>query len=223
MSSNQFLTLYKREVQAEWRSFSTGSSIFLYVFSSLLVIYNAIQKITPQSWMALLWILILFAALNAVQKAFNRESGFGQIYFYSIVDPLQLLLAKILHQCIMVLILALLTVLGFFVFSGVPIEPSLGKWGIFITTIILGSSVMATTFTFVSALTSKTENQNSSLMAVLSFPLIIPAILTIIKLTAVSIDLIRDQNVWKDFIILVCLLILTLGLAIILFPFVWKD
>ena len=60
-------------------------------------------------------------------------------------------------------------------------------------------------------------------MAILGFPLVIPVLLTLIKLSANALRLMRDTGIEKDVMILVSIDLLLLGIALVLFPFLWRD
>ncbi len=92
----------------------------------------------------------------------------------------------------------------------------------FFGVIFLGATGFSITFTFVSAIASKADS-SSTLMAILGFPLIIPVLLTLIKLSANALRLMRDTGIEKDVMILVSIDLLLLGIALVLFPFLWRD
>jgi heme exporter protein B len=80
----------------------------------------------------------------------------------------------------------------------------------------------ATTFTFVAAIAGKADN-NSTLMAILSFPLVIPIIMTLIKMSGAALELVEAQNLNNDILILVAVNMILLSMALILYPFLWRD
>ena len=94
--------------------------------------------------------------------------------------------------------------------------------GLFLMAIFLGSSGFAITFTFVAAISAKADN-NSTLLAILSFPLVIPILMTLIKLSANALALLNDTSFGNDILILLGIDLLLLGVALVLFPFLWRD
>jgi heme exporter protein B len=80
----------------------------------------------------------------------------------------------------------------------------------------------ASTFTMLSAISSKAGNSNL-LMPVLSLPIIIPLLLIIIKASMRSMDGLDETLIYKDLGILLLFNILILSLAYILFPSIWKE
>ena len=215
----QVWTLLKKEITLEWRQKYAISGILLYVFSTVFVIYTAfIGQISPMTWNVLFWIVMLFAAVNAVAKSFLQESGNRQLYYYQITDPIAVLLSKILYNTGLLIVIGGLAYLAFSVLASNPVE----DYWLFILVILLGSVGFAVTLTFISAISAKANN-SASLMAILSFPLILPIILTLIKISTTALGFSEDTSTSTDIIVLVAIDSLLIGLGLILFPFLWKD
>jgi len=215
---NQIWTLFKKELILEWRQKYAISGILLYVFSTVFIIYSVFFQVEALVWNALFWIVMLFAAVNAVTKSFIQESGNRELYYYQIADPIAVLLSKILYNTGLLLVIGLISFLAFAVLAGNPVR----NYSLFITAIFLGSLGFSVTFTFISAIAAKASN-NATLMAILSFPLILPIILTLLKISAQALGLIQDSSVDTDILILVGINAMLLGLGLILFPFLWRD
>jgi heme exporter protein B len=88
--------------------------------------------------------------------------------------------------------------------------------------ILLGSISFATVFTMVSAISAKAGN-NSTIMAILSFPVIIPLLIVLIKLSqnAVNGNAIVDNM--GDIAVLLAINIITVAISLLLFPYLWRD
>jgi len=166
----------------------------------------------------LFWIIFLFVAVNAMVKSFVREKGNSVLYYYSLLNPAYVLLAKIVYNALLLLVLSLL-IWGLFIFFGD--NPVKDIW-LFLFILFLGSVGFSVTFTFLASLIAA-GNQNATLLAVLSFPLIIPVILMLVKISAHALRLIQDTAVSGDIAILVAIDLLLCGVALILFPFIWRD
>ncbi len=76
------------------------------------------------------------------------------------------------------LVMSLLSLLLFSLFLGNPIE----KIGPFIGLVLLGGWSLSLVFTFLAAIAAKAQ-QNAAIMAVLGFPLIIPQLLLLMRLS----------------------------------------
>jgi heme exporter protein B len=101
---------------------------------------------------------------------------------------------------------------------GNPVRDGVG----FFFGLILASTGLSITLTFVSAIAAKATN-SATLMAILSFPIIIPILLTLVKFSAGALGLITDTAGWKDVMILLSIDAILLSLAFVLFPFLWRD
>ncbi|MEP7264257.1 MAG: ABC transporter permease, partial [Bacteroidota bacterium] len=74
----------------------------------------------------------------------------------------------------------------------------------------------------VSALASRAEN-NSALMAILGFPLIIPLLITVIRFSKNAIEGIDYAANQPYLVILISLNLLVFALSFLLFPYLWRD
>ena len=212
------LLLLRKEFLLEFRTRSAISGIFLYVISTLFVVYETFVKIQPNVWNTLFWMILLFVAVNAMVKSFVQEKGNRVLYYYSLLNPSHVLIAKIVYNTLLLLVLSLL-IWGLFIFFG---DNPVKDMGLFLLILFLGSFGFSVTFTFLASLVAA-SNQSSTLLAVLSFPLIIPIILMLVKISAHALRLIQDTAVSGDLAILVAIDLLLCGVALLLFPFIWRD
>jgi heme exporter protein B len=211
--------LLRKELLLELRNKYAISGILLYVFSTIFIIYAAsVGNVQLESWNTLFWIIILFASVNAVLKSFIQENSNQQLYYYTLANPTAIILSKVIYNTGLLLVLCVLTWLSFGFIVGDPIKES----GQFALVLLLASSGFSITFTFVSAIAGKTTN-NATLMAILSFPLTIPILLTLIKLSAGAMRMIQDTSSENDILILVAIDLILLALSFVLFPFLWRD
>jgi heme exporter protein B len=60
-------------------------------------------------------------------------------------------------------------------------------------------------------------------MAILSFPVILPVLMTLMRLSAIALRLIQDTSYQRDIINLLAIDVILLTLTFVLFPFIWKD
>ncbi len=88
---------------------------------------------------------------------------------------------------------------------------------------LLGSVGLGLTFTMLAAIASKAMQQ-ASLMAILGFPLIIPQLLLLIRLSKTAFaEVFKAGAPTQLVLLLIGLDILIILLAVILYPFLWKD
>lgn len=212
------MRLLWRDWVLEWRTRYALSGIVLYVLATIVLVYSALIDIQPQVWNAIFWVIILFAAVSAIVKSFVQESQNRQLYYYNLVHPLALLLAKIIYNTSLLFVLSMLSWAALGLLSGNPVKET----GLFVLAIFLGTMGLSIAFTFVSAISAKAQN-SATLMAVLGFPVVIPILLTLVKIGANALRLIQDTSISSDILILVAINLVLLSVAILLYPFLWRD
>lgn len=210
--------MLRKELTLEWRTKYAVSGILLYVFSTIFIVYTSFIQVQPNVWNALFWIVVLFASVNAIVKSFVQENSNRQLYYYQLANPTAVILSKILYNIGLLLLLSVLSWLAFSVVAGNPVRET----GAFFLALFLGSVGFSITFTFVAAISGKADN-SATLMAILSFPLVIPILMTLIKLSAHALGLLQDTNTESDVLILLAIDFILLGMAFLLYPFLWKD
>ena len=216
---NEFVILFKKELLQEFRLKHSIGSIFLYVFATVFVCYLSFKSIvSPAIWNALFWIIVLFASINAVSKSFISENRQRQFYFYSLVSPQAIILSKALYNALFLCLLSFLCFIIYSTFIGNLVHDMF----YFLIAALLGSFGFGLILSMVSAIASKAGN-NLSLMAVLSFPLLIPLIITLIKLSKNAVDGLERSLSNPLIIMIVAINIIVVALMYILFPYVWKE
>lgn len=213
-----FGALLKHEFLMEWRQRNAIGGILLYVLSTVFVVYITFKVVPPLAWIAIYWVIMLFAGTNAIAKSFMQLSKGGMLYYYSTVHPLRLFAAKLTYNILLFLCIHLITVMSLTVLVGNPVVDI--NWFILIGAVgIVGFSAI---LTLVSAIAQKASNQ-STLMAILSFPVIIPILVLVIKLSKHALDGL-DRSLSLDTLgNLIAIDALVLAVALLLFPYLWRD
>lgn len=191
--------------------------ILLYVGATIFVLFMAIDEPESKVWNGLFWVIQLFICINAVAKSFLQESKGRMLYFYSIASPANFVLSKLLFNSLLMLIMSLLSLGLFSLFLGNPMV----KAGAFVGLVLLGGWSLSLVFTFLAAIAARAQ-QNAAIMAVLGFPLIIPQLTLLMKLSNAAFNPVLTIHA-SDILLLVALDILVVLLSVILFPFLWKD
>lgn len=215
----QIWSLFSKEIRMEWRRRYALGGVLLYVFSTVFVIYIIIgEKTGPVVWASLFWIIVLFASVNAIAKSFVQESQQRQLYYYTIASPSAVILSKMIYNSLLLLLISGLSYAAFSLIMSSPIKNT----GLFLLILIMGSIAFAITFTFIAAISSKAR-QSATLMAILSFPIIIPILMTLMRLTKIALQLMHDTEYYRDIFILLGIDMILLSLVFVLFPYLWRD
>ncbi|MEX2593576.1 MAG: heme exporter protein CcmB [Anditalea sp.] len=219
---NEITVLIKKEATLEWRQKYALNGILLYVVSAVFITYLSVGanqgSLSVATWNALYWIIILFSSVNAVAKSFVQEHQGRQLYYYMIASPEAIILSKIIYNTLLTLILALLGYLVFSVILGNPVQDQ----SMFLLNLILGAMGFSACLTMVSGIASKAGN-NATLMAILSFPLIIPILLMSINISKHAIDGL-DRGLSMDKLVILLAINTIIGTtSYILFPYLWRS
>lgn len=217
-STHTIWQLFKKDLLLESRQQYTLYGILLYVASTIFVLYISMGEPEETSWNGLFWIVLLFVCVNAVAKSFLQESRGRLLYFYSIAGAKDFILSKLLFNLFLMICMSLLSLVLFSLLLGNPLE----HFALFILITCLGGGSISLVFTFLAAIAARAQ-QSTALMAVMGFPIIIPQILLLMKISTVAFSSVIQAGLWQMIGLMLGLDLMVVALAVILFPFLWKD
>jgi heme exporter protein B len=212
------LALFKKDLLLEIRQQYTFYGILLYVGSTIFVLYLAMGQPEPFVWNGLFWMIQLFVCVNAVAKSFLQEGRGRMLYFYSIAGARDFIIAKLIFNLLIMLLMSIVSLLLFLLLLGDPFENAFK----FCAIACFGGLGLSLVFTFLSAVAARAQ-QGAALMAILGFPLIIPQVLLLMRLSNSAFTGVVQSNTFQIAALLAAFDLLIIALATILFPFLWKD
>jgi len=210
--------LLVRDIRLELKQKYALNGLLLYVVSTVFVCYLSFKRLTDvPTWNALLWIILLFTAVNAATKNFSSESRGRLLYYYTLASARAVILSRMLYNGLLML---LISTMGYGIYS-LLIGDLVNDKAYFFLGLLLGSMGFSGILTLVAAIASRTYNV--TLMAILSFPVVIPMLLVLIRFSKNAVDGIA-HSVQSTYIIgLLAINLVVAALAWVLFPFLWKD
>jgi heme exporter protein B len=215
---SHILTLVTSEARIELRERYAISGILLYVVASAFIVFSIWRQLPPKEWGLTFWIIFLFCSMMAVLKTFGRESEGRYFYYYTLYHPLELFVAKVIFNLLLLLLI-------FVVLWGVLIlmagNPVIKPWW-FLFTGSLTALGLSCLLTLITSIAIKTQ-QNASLTAVMGLPLMIPMLINVLRLTAYSMGTTPDTNPWNELSLLIAIISLITGMALWLFPYLWRS
>ncbi len=217
-SKSAILTLIRKDILLETRQQYTFYGVLLYIASTTFVVYLSMGHPEDKVWNGLFWVLQLFVCINAVAKSFLQDSKGRMLYFYSIAGPTDFILSKLVFNGILMLFMNLLSLAVFTLLLGNPIS----RMGEFLFISMLGGISLSLVFTFLAAIAAKAQQQ-AALMAIMGFPIIIPQLLLLMKISQAAFSSAIQNGWWNMVGMLAGLDLMIIALAYILFPFLWKD
>lgn len=211
--------LIQKEFLLEFRQKSTLAGIAVYIISTVFISALSFKKIiVPNVWNSLFWIIFLFIAVNISSKSFIQETKGKGLFNYLYYNPTQFVLSKIIYNMLLMVVLSLITFFFYSWFVGSMVQD---VW-LFLICLFFSSTAFSGVLSLMSAIASKANN-NMSLMAILSFPVLMPLLLVCIKLSKNAIDGLAWSVSANYLMILVMLNLLVLALATILFNYLWRE
>ena len=217
-SFRHILTLFRKDLLLEVRQQYSFYGVLLYVASTIFVLYLSMGQPEGDVWKGLFWMIQLFISVNAVAKSFLQEGRGRLLYFYSIAGARDFILAKLLFNALLMLLMSGVSLFLFILMLGNPMPNPLAFVGIS----CLGGVSLSMVFTFLAAIAARAQ-QNAALMAIMGFPLVIPQLLLLSKISNIAFAEVVQSGLYSMLLLLAGLDLLIVALSIILFPFLWKD
>ena len=217
---NHIFALLKKDILLELRQQHSFYGILLYIASTIFVLYLSLPG-SPDgdTWNSLFWVIQLFICITTVAKSFLQENKGRMLYFYSIASPVEFIIAKLVFNVILMLLMSMVSIILFFTFLENPVTDSLRFIGI----VLLGGASISLVFTLMSAIAAKAQ-QNAALIAILGFPVILPQLLLLMRLSKAAFSEVFRQGAVLQLAGLVGLMdVLVIVMAVILFPYLWKE
>ena len=211
-------TLIKKDILLEFREQHSFYGVLLYVASTIFVLYLAMGQPENMVWNGLFWMMQLFICVNAVAKTFLQEGKGRQLYFYTICSPVQFLIARMIFNVLLMLLMNLISLLLFSLLLGSPLSHVL----LFVVISCFGAASISLIFSFLSAIAARAQ-QNAALIAILGFPLIIPELMLMMRLSSLAFADVFQSGLVSIVLLLAGFDILVVLLSVILYPFIWKD
>ena len=212
--------LIRKELLLEWKQKYAIYGLGLYAISMVLVVTLGLQRSLPmQAWNVIFWIILLFVSVNAVAKSFMGETSGQLLYMYNLAGPKAIIISKLIYNCALMLVISLVTLMFYIWFSATGEIVAPFRYGV---AVVIGGWTFAANMTFVSAIAAKAQNK-STLLAVLSFPLVIPQMLVSISVSGKAIlgqswgEMSGELIFSGSFIVIIAMV------SVILFPYIWRE
>jgi len=218
MNISNLYTLIKKEFDLEFRQSHALWGVILFAACTVFIVFKSFNTLGAFQWNVMLWIIVIFSGINAVAKSFVQENKETYLYYYTVFDPLELILAKLIYNFLFMIIIITLVATLLTVFTINPIK----DYSLFIQGSVLGALGLSCIFTFIAAL-SGIDRGGTTIMSVMALPLVLPIILLLIKITAVSMQLMVDSAIGSDLMILAGIDLMICALMLLLFPIIWRS
>jgi heme exporter protein B len=217
------VALFSKDVRSELRTRYALNALLMFVVTAVATILFALRSDVPSPTVlsGMYWVVVFFTAMSSLSRIFVSEEERGTTMTLQLVaSPSTVYFGKLFFNTALTVSLTLaVTVLYTLVFSEFFI---IRTASIFFVTVFLGSLGFASAATILAAIVAK-ANTRGTLYPVLSFPILIVLLMTVMNATARALEGEAFSEAMGDFQILVGYILAMTGGSYMLFDYVWKD
>ncbi len=214
--------IFLKDINSELRTRYAVNSLAMFVIVAISVILFSIgnERITENLTGGLYWVVIFFSAMSGLARAFVSEEERGTtLVLQLIASPATVFTGKLIFNLILVFAMnSAITLLYAALFDEFVIKNFL----LFFVTFVIGNIGLAVSSTVIAAIIAKAGSKGT-LYPVLSFPILLPLILTSVQLTLFAMDGTAFDHAIFELAIIVCYDVIMISASYMLFDFIWKD
>jgi heme exporter protein B len=213
-----------RDLRSEFRTRFAVNAILMFALTTLIAVsfsigsYRIEETEKPFLNAVLLWIILVFSALSGLSRSFVKEQEAGTMDILKLsARPQAVFLGKLFFNLTLLGALEVIIVPSFVVLMGYEIELPGFFWAMVISAGLgLGSGT-----TIVAAMIAQAST-GGALFSALSFPLLLPLMITAIKgceRAAVGLD----PAGWPEVRIALAYVVIMTVMSLFLFPLIWEE
>lgn len=214
--------LFKKDINSEIRTRYAINALAMFIIVTLSVILFSIgnERISESLTGGLFWVVIFFTSMSGLSRVFVSEEERGTaLTLQLIASPSTVFSGKLLFN--LILVFSMNTVIAV-LYSALFEAFVMRNFALFLVSFVLGNIGLAFASTIIAAIIAK-AGAKGTLYPVLSFPILLPLILTSVQLTLFSIDGTSFEKAMFELAIVVCYDVIILTASYMLFDFIWKD
>lgn len=218
----QALAIFSKDLASELRTRYAINALIMFVVVTLAVIMFALvgETLSPGASVGMLWVVMFFAAMSGLSRGFVAEEERGTTMTLQLLaSPSAVYLGKLVFNFVLVVALNIFIVLLFLLTME---QFTVAQPDLFWTVMLLGSMSMASATSIIAAIIAK-ANTKGTLFPVLSFPVLLPLLMSGINATRIAVEDKVWDNAWADLQLLLSYLVVVTTVSFLLFHFVWKD
>lgn len=212
----------RKEIRVEGRQRVFAGSLGVFALATVMTVYFALAGRVPEPPIqaALVWVSMLFAASVGLGRTFVQEVETGtDVLLRLLVRPGAVYAGKLLFTLALTFGLGVVTVGAFLVVLGADVAHP----GLLALTVALGGAGLAGTTTLLAALVARARG-GAALLPVLLFPLLVPLLLSAVRLTRASLGGgLGWQGATDGLVTLGSFAVVVVAAAVLLFEHIWAE
>jgi len=214
--------VFQKDFHSELRTRYAINSLAMFIIVAISVIMFAVgqEEISEGLTGGLFWVVIFFTAMSGLARAFVSEEERGTSLTLQLMSsPSTVFSGKLIFNVVLVFCMnTVIALLYAALFESFIIQNFL----LFSLSFFFGNIGLAISSTIIAAIIAK-AGAKGTLYPVLSFPILLPLILTSVQLTLFALDGTSIENAKFELAIVVSYDVVMLTVSYLLFDFIWKD
>ncbi|MEO8399121.1 MAG: heme exporter protein CcmB [Ignavibacteriaceae bacterium] len=215
------ILVFRKDLKSEFRTRYVINSLLMFVLVTISIIRFAMgdEKIEPEILAGLLWIVIFFSASSGLSRIFVKEEEKETSAALKLsTDSSSVIIGKLLFNLALTFFLTIIILILFIAITDYQIK----NFSAFILIMFLGNIGLVVASTIIASIISK-ANSKGTLYPVLSFPILLPLLLTVINATKLASIGIETEKLAGEIQILISYCIVITAASLLLFRFIWED
>ncbi|MFQ5799382.1 MAG: heme exporter protein CcmB [Bacteroidota bacterium] len=211
-----------KDLRSELRTRYALNALVLFVVVTIAIILFAMsgENIPRDLHSGILWVVVFFSAMSGLSRTFVSEEERGTVLTLQLLAwPSTIYFGKLLFNLLLIIGVNLFIVVLYLLLMEDFVVRTIS---VFLATMLLGSVGIAAASTIIAAIIAK-ANTKGTLYPVLSFPILLPLFIGVIKSTQLSVEGEPFSAVTAYFLFLVSYCVVVITASYLLFDFVWKD
>jgi len=221
---NEALAIWVRDLRSEFRTRYAVNAILMFAVTTLVAVSFSIGSFRiaddekPFLYAVLLWIILVFSALSGLARSFVKEQEAGTMDVLKLsARPQAVFLGKLFFNLTLLGALELIIVPSFVLLM----QYKIAFPGCFAAMIVTAGLGLGAGTTIVAAMIAQAATRGA-LFSALSFPLLLPIMITAIKgceRAAVGME----AAGWPEVRMAVAYLVIMIIVSLFLFPLIWEE
>ncbi len=193
----------------------------MFAFTTLVVVSFSVGQggLSPRVQAALFWIIVFFSAMSSLAGAFVKEEDTGTAQTLRLYASAPVVYAgKLLFNMLLLFLLSLLVTPLYIIFMNITQV----NWAILAAVIALEVVGLAGATTIIGAIVAQ-AGVRGALLAVLSFPVLLPLLVLAINGTTAAFDMSGWTNAIDSIRLLAAYGVIMITASSVLFEFIWNG
>ncbi len=214
--------IFLKDLKSELRTRYALNALLMFVVVtiSILLFSTAGEAISGTLLSGLLWVVIFFSAMSGLSRTFVSEEDRGTVIFLQLATrPSVVYFGKLLFNLVLIFILNFFIVIAYILTME---NFRVKSFDVFLAGLILGGVGLASASTIIAAIIAK-ANTRGTLYPVLSFPVLLPLLMTTINMTQLSVEGATLYEAVGHLRILISYSVVVIITSYLLFDYIWKE